>query len=162
MIYWTEQSSQMDEKNKCQLPACPKCKQTMKVHGSYTRILTDEWGINKRIANLRVLECDRCKTTHRVLIPGMIPYKRISVSAICKIYQGSMECVYDDLKERRIRKWVDVFLAYTRQYFEAPQGSNNNALIEDEVEFWLKEIVNTGKWNEYLTYSRALRSEVNI
>ena len=62
---------------------CPRCGETLGVHGTYTRNVEFLDKAIPEIFTFRVLECRLCKKTHREIPAWLIPYKRMSVEQYC-------------------------------------------------------------------------------
>ena len=68
---------------RCYPMHCPRCGETLGVHGTYTRNVEPLDKPAPERYTFRVLECRPCMRTHREIPAWLIPYKRFSVEQYC-------------------------------------------------------------------------------
>ena len=152
--------------------ACPCCGEKLFVHGTCKRHLKATGG--NAILRLRVMECERCRTTHREMPKGIVPYRRYSAEMLCVICSGQLmerkedsssidtlissdkdeyasdACICDVSVTQRIIKWLSWFLACAQNMEEIRSDySFVSDSLCDQLKHCVRIIVNSGKWKQH-------------
>lgn len=151
---------------------CPYCDGKLFVHGTCKRQLKAT-GI-KATLRLRVMECERCGTTHREMPKGLVPYRRYSAEMLCAICSGQLmerkedpssidtlissvkdeyatdACICDASVRQRIIKWLSWFLAYAQniEIIRSDFSFFSDSLCR-KLKHCVRIIVNSGKWKQH-------------
>ena len=152
---------------------CPSCGGKLSVHGTCKRNLKTTGG--NVILRLRVMECSGCRSTHRELPNGIVPYKRYSAGMLCAIYTGTIpeednmedvsieasisakqrkdECdsyICEPSIRKRIIEWLSWFLAYAQSLDEIEFSDNDlPESIYSRLKYFVCAIANSGKWIQH-------------
>ena len=151
---------------------CPCCGGKLFVHGTCKRHLKATGG--NAILRLRVMECERCRTTHREMPNGLVPYKHYSAEMLCAIFSGNLTesqedtssidtriasekeefagdtCICDVSVRQRIIQWLSWFMTIVRNKEEI---SSDCTFFSDSIcsklKHYVRIVVNSGKWKQH-------------
>ena len=152
---------------------CPYCGGNLFVHGTCKRYLKATG--RKATLRLRVMECERCRKTHREMPKGLVPYRRYSAEMLCAIYSGQLTESKEDSSSidtfissdkdeyasdawicdvsvrQRIIKWLSWFLAFAENMRDiSSDGTFFSDSICSKLKYYVRIIVNSGKWKQHL------------
>lgn len=133
---------------------CPVCGGRLFVHGTCKRKVKDETEQVQEL-RLRVLECKECGHTHRELPEELVPYKRYSAEALCRIKEQPDICTAEPTVRQRILLWLSWFLCYARNIAHAQSlcglvsSEPSGAHLYRQLLYFVRLVVNTGFWEQH-------------
>ncbi len=136
---------------------CPDCGGKLIVHGTCRRKIKTHTA--EKVYRLRVMECVRCRKTHRELPSGFIPYKRMDAKLISEIAEVSLAdhmMLAESSTWQRIKMWVAWFLQYAQDLLCAKRDVASCLLIKQitggltsQLIYLMMLTVNSGNWIQH-------------